>query len=224
MSDIFREVDEEIRRERYKSLWDRFGLWVIAVAVIIVVGTAGYRGWIYWKEEQAKSAGDLFLNAVALSEDGKHEETKQAFAELEGTAGGYPMLARMRSATDLALAGDKEGALAAFEAIAADGALAGIYRDIARLRAGYMAIDLGDFDRAADNLEAIAGDDNPWRFLAREALAVSAWKAGDLAATRSRLEGVIGQEGVSSDVESRARRLLDLVNAVQGTPKEGSDS
>ena len=42
MSDIFREVDEEIRHERYKRLWDRFGPYLIAVALLIVVGTAAF--------------------------------------------------------------------------------------------------------------------------------------------------------------------------------------
>ncbi len=58
MSDIFREVDEDIRHEKYRRLWDRFGSWVIAVAVLIVVGTGGYRGWLYWQDTQSQSAGE----------------------------------------------------------------------------------------------------------------------------------------------------------------------
>ena len=45
MSDIFREVDEDIRRDQIKKLWDRFGPYVLGLALLIVLGTAGYRGW-----------------------------------------------------------------------------------------------------------------------------------------------------------------------------------
>ena len=70
MSDIFREVDEEIRHERYKRLWDRFGPYLIAVALLIVVGTAAYRGWVYWRETEAQASGDVFVQAVRLAEEG----------------------------------------------------------------------------------------------------------------------------------------------------------
>ena len=64
MSDIFREVDEDIRNERFKRLWDRFGPYVIGVAVLIVVVTAGYRGWQYWQNSQAAATGDRFVAAI----------------------------------------------------------------------------------------------------------------------------------------------------------------
>ena len=38
VSDIFHEVDEEVRREQLKKLWDRYGIYLIALAVLVVVG------------------------------------------------------------------------------------------------------------------------------------------------------------------------------------------
>src|SRR6476620_8362432 len=89
MSDIFREVDEDIRREQYKKLWDRFGIYVIGLAVLIVVLTAGYRGWVYWQDRQAQAAGDRFLAALQLATDGKHTEAEAALATIaaDGTGG-----------------------------------------------------------------------------------------------------------------------------------------
>ncbi|NRG18964.1 tetratricopeptide repeat protein [Rhizobiales bacterium] len=224
MSDIFREVDEEIRRERYKSLWDRFGPYVIAVAVLIVVATAGYRGWQYWQTTAAREAGDRFIQAINLSDEDQQQE---AIARLEGLSdatGGYPLLSRMRKATDLALSGQKEEALAEFDAVAADGSYDGVYRDLAALRAGYLAMESEDYAGVADRLEALTGEDNPWRFLAREALAFAAWKDGDNANVRKWLDGIVEAEGVPAEVESRANLLLELLNAAEGTPEEGKNS
>ena len=55
MADIFQEVDEEVRREQLKKLWDRYGIVVIAAAVLIIAGVAGYRGYQYWLAKQAAS-------------------------------------------------------------------------------------------------------------------------------------------------------------------------
>jgi hypothetical protein len=73
MSDIFKEVDEDLRREQVRKLWDRYGPYVIGLAILIVVATAGYRGWEYWQERQAQATGDRFLAALALANKGEHE-------------------------------------------------------------------------------------------------------------------------------------------------------
>lgn len=220
MSDIFREVDEEIRHERFKRLWDRFGPYLIALAVLIVVGTAAYRGWLYWRETEAQASGDVFISASRLAEDGKFAEAEARLAELADAQGGYPVLAGMRAAALKAEAGDPAAAMAAFDAIADDGRKEPLLRDIARLRAGYLAMDLEDYAGAASRLEVLSGDDNAWRFLAREALALSAWKQEDAAAARRWIEGIVDQEGAPSDVVTRARTVLDLINAAEGTPGE----
>ena len=106
MSDIFREVDEEIRHERYKRLWDRFGPYLIAVALLIVVGTAAYRGWVYWRETEAQASGDVFVQAVRLAEEGKFADAEARLGELSDAPGGYPSLARLRAASLQAQAGD----------------------------------------------------------------------------------------------------------------------
>ena len=72
MTDIFKEVDEDLRREQFRKLWDRFGPYVIGLAILIVVATAGIRGWDYWQEKQAQATGDRFLAALDLANQGKH--------------------------------------------------------------------------------------------------------------------------------------------------------
>ncbi|NJL09061.1 MAG: tetratricopeptide repeat protein, partial [Methylacidiphilales bacterium] len=57
MSDIFREVEEEVRREKLRALWDKYGGLVLALAVAIVIGVAGWRGWEWWQHRQAEAAG-----------------------------------------------------------------------------------------------------------------------------------------------------------------------
>jgi len=45
VSDIFREVDEEVRRDQFKKLWERYGIFFIALAVLFVAAVGGWRGY-----------------------------------------------------------------------------------------------------------------------------------------------------------------------------------
>ncbi|WP_054782613.1 tetratricopeptide repeat protein [Pseudovibrio denitrificans] len=111
MSDIFREVDEEVRSDQFSKLWKRFAPVVYLTAGLIVVGTAGYRGYEYWQTKQSQAAGTEFLEAVKLSDAGNYAEAQAAFVSMEGAIGGYPMMAKMRVGTELALEGKSDEAI-----------------------------------------------------------------------------------------------------------------
>lgn len=216
MSDIFREVDEDIRQEKYRRLWDRFGPWVIALAVVVVVGTGGYRGWLYWQETQAQASGAKFQEAVRAAESGKLDEAENLLAELEDSSGGYPVLARLRAASLQEKSGDKEAALASFDAIAANTSVDSSFRDIASLRAAYLAADLKDYTAVADRAEPLTGDRNPFRAGAREILAVSAWKAGDVDKAREWMNAISGDLETPTDVTRRIQVLNEVITAENG--------
>jgi hypothetical protein len=226
MSDIFREVDEDIRQEKYRRLWDRFGPWVIGVAVLIVIGTGGYRGWLYWQEQQSQSAGDRFFEAVRLSEDQNYQEAAAIYGELESSIGGYPALARLRQATDLANAGKSAEALAEFDGLSNDSSLMDALRDVAALRAGYLAVDLEDYTAVADRVERLTGDTGPFRAAARELLALSAWKNGDAATAQKWITALEEDQQTPVDVNRRVSLLADVIRAGDGsatTDGEGSN-
>ena len=88
MADIFHEVDEEVRRERLQKLWDRYSIYIIALAVLIVASIGAWRGYEYWQAKQAAAAGAQFETALNLSESGKHAEAEAAFAKIAARSAG----------------------------------------------------------------------------------------------------------------------------------------
>src|SRR6185312_15803381 len=103
MSDVFREVDEDLRREQLRKLWDRFAPYVIALAVLIVLGVSGYKLWEYWTQHQAQGTGDRFIAATDLADQGKADDAVKALQAItnDGT-GAYPTLAQFRIASQKA--------------------------------------------------------------------------------------------------------------------------
>jgi hypothetical protein len=219
MSDVFREVDEDLRREQIKKLWERFGSYVIAVAILIVVGTAGYRGWQYWQERRAEANGDRFVAALKLASDGKHDDAQAALAAIiKDGSGGYPVLARLRAAGEKATAGDDKGAVADYDAIAATGAAPRLIKDLARLRAALILVESASAADLESRVGALAAAGNPWRQSAREILGLAAWRLGDLAGARKYFNDIASDQATSQSFRSRAQLMLALIDARQGKP------
>jgi hypothetical protein len=213
VTDIFHEVDEEVRRERLKKLWERYGGYFVAACVVVVVGVGGWRGYEWWQAKQAALSGAAFEQAVTLAESGKHAEAAAAFAKLsaDGTAG-YRVLARLREAAELATT-DRKAAVAAYDAIATDNRVGQVVQDLAAVRAGYLLVDSAPYSEILHRLESATVPDRAFRHSAREILALSAWKAGDTSAVRQWTEMIMGDPQTPPGPRSRAQMLSELIAA-----------
>jgi hypothetical protein len=219
MSDIFKEVDEDIRREQLKKLWDRFGIYVLALAAIIVLGTAGWKGWEYWQEQRAQASGDRFLAAVKLSGDGKHDEAIAALQKLtENGSGAYPVMAGFAIAAEKAKAGDKDAAVAEYDKIIADRGTSSEVKSLAKLRAALLLVDTISLSDMEARVGDLATTGNVWRHTAREVLGLTAWRTGDYAAARKYFEQITSDQGAPQDTQRRAQLMLTLITAHLGEP------
>jgi hypothetical protein len=213
VSDIFNEVDEEVRREQLKRLWDQYSIYIVALAVLIVLLVAGWRGYEWWAAKKAAEAGAAFQSAIELSEQGKHAEAEAALAKIAATgASGYLDLSRLREAAELAQT-DPKAAASAYDALAADNRIPPLLRDLAALRAGFILVDNAPFADVRLRLEPLAKPDGVFRNTARELLGLSAWRAGDLAAARSWFDMIMGDPTASPATRRRIDMLMTLAAA-----------
>jgi hypothetical protein len=209
---FFREVQEEIRHEKAKAIWDRFGALIIGLALAIILATAGFVAYEYWQETRSGTAGDAFGQALQLAREGKTDEALAAFKKIEDEShGAYPVLARMRGATVLADKGDAAGAVSAFDAVAADRSVDSSLRDVARIRAAYILVDSGSYADVAKRVEQLAVDTNPMRVSAREALALSAWKEGKGDDAMKLFKQIADDDAAPQDAQQRANLMIELL-------------
>ena len=211
MSDIFREVDEEVRREQLKRLWDRYGILIIAAALLLIVGVGGWRGYERWEAKKAATAGTAFEAAAVLAEQGKHQEAEEAFAKVAADSPtSYRVLAKLREAAELAQR-DPKAAIASFKALAVDASLGQLQQDFAAVRAGQLMVDQSTFDEIKAVLEPLTTADRPFRHSARALLALAAWRANDIAATKRWSEMVITDPESPVSTRGQIEMLLSLV-------------
>ncbi|MBR0713720.1 tetratricopeptide repeat protein [Bradyrhizobium liaoningense] len=214
MSELFDEVDEEVRREQLKKLWDKYSIYLIALMVLIVAAVGGWRGYQYLEAKKAAEAGAAFEKAVELSDQGKHAEAEAAFTELAAKApSGYRTLARLRAAAEIS-ARDPKAAAKMYDDIAADRSVAGEQQALAKIRAAGLLLDTAGYADIQQRLEASTASASTFRHTARELLALSAWRNGDTTAARKWLDAIAEDGETPPSMRSRAEALQALLPAV----------
>jgi hypothetical protein len=213
MSDIFREVDEDVRRDRAAEFWQKYQTYIIAAVVLIVIATGGWRFYDWRRTQAAEAAGARFENALELERAGKSGEAQAAFARLAGDAPrGYASLARLSSAAELAKT-DPAGAIAAYDALAEDVTLGALFREAARLRAAILRLDNGEADKARTALEGLAAPTGAYRHTAREILGAAALAAGDYDGAGRWLDMVASDPEAPQGAKQNAELMLGLVRS-----------
>ncbi|MEO6946507.1 MAG: tetratricopeptide repeat protein [Nitrobacter sp.] len=219
MSELFGEVDEELRREQLKRIWDRYSALIIAAAVLIVAAVGGWRGYQYLEAKKAAVAGSAFEAAAGLADQNKSAEAEAAFTKLAATApSGYRNLSRLRAAAEAAKrdpkAGNIKAAVKLYDEIAADGGFSSTERDLARVRAAGLLLDTETYNNMLQRLEPTTAPEATFRHTARELLALSAWRANDTTAARKWLDMIAEDGQTPSSLRSRAEALQALLPPV----------
>ncbi|HEV7636844.1 MAG TPA: tetratricopeptide repeat protein [Bradyrhizobium sp.] len=214
MSELFDEVDEEVRREQLKKLWDRYSIYIVAGALLIIAAVGGWRGYQYLEAKKAAEAGATFDKAVELSEQNKHPEAEAAFNDLAAKApSGYRLLARLRAAAEAANR-DPQAAAKMYDEIAADRSVAAPERDLAKVRAAGLLLETASYPNMLSRLEPAAAPGATFRHTARELLALSAFRANDTAAARRWVDLIAGDGETPPSLRSRAEAIQALLPPV----------
>jgi len=214
---FLREVDEAVRQERYKKLWDQYGVYALGLAALIVAGVAAYKGWAYWQERQAQAAGAKFSEALTMLDGADATRAKDVLALLaEEGPPGYRVLARFQLAAAEAKAGDIDKAVADYDALASDSSVDEILRGHATLQAAALRLDKADYAEMERRLKDLAEGNSAWRFSARELLGLSAYRLNDMREAEKQFSALVGDQGTPPNLRERADMMLALI---VGTPQ-----
>ena len=214
MSELFDEVDEDVRRDQLKRLWEKYSIYIIAGAILIIAAVGGWRGYQYLEAKRAAEAGVAFDKAVELSEQNKHAEAEAAFTDLAAKApSGYRMLARLRAAAEVANR-DPKAAAKLYDDIAADRSVGAPEQDLAKVRAAGLLLETSSYPGMLARLEPATAPGATFRHTARELLALSAWRANDTAAARQWLDLIANDGETPPSLRSRAEALQALLPPV----------
>lgn len=214
MSELFDEVDEDVRREQLKKLWDQYSIYIVGAAFLIIAAVGGWRGYQYLEAKKAAEAGTAFDKAVELSEQNKHSEAEAAFNDLAATApSGYRLLAQLRVAGEVANR-DPQAAVKLYDDIAADRSVSALDQELAKIRTAQLLVETSTYPNLLARIESETAPGATFRHTARELLALSAWRANDMTSARKWLDMIANDGETPPGLRSRAEALQALLPPV----------
>jgi len=208
VSDIFREVEEDVRKERLEKLWKAYGEYVIALLVLAVLGVGGWQGWLRYEESQRAKAAGQFVAAEHITNP---TQAAAAYDALSKTApSGYGELAKLSRANALVSGGKNDDAVAIYKDIANSDS--GPLGAVARLRAAWLLADSTPRADLVTLLAPLNADNNAWHEMVREVLAYSDYKAGKVKDAAGEFDTLANDPESPDALKNRARAFAAFLH------------
>lgn len=213
MSDVFEEVEENLRAERWGSLFRKW--WPIAaavagVAVLVVGGIWFFDARKTWTGAEASVAYQRGLDALQAENTAAAEA---AFVQAEGAGNPEYRAAALMQRAGLRLNdGDSAGAVALFDQ-AAEATHDPMTADLAHLKAALVLMDSGSLEDVTARLSPLTQDDRPYRFMAQEALAMARLQHGQTDAARQQLQALNLQLDLPESMRQRVQMALETIES-----------
>jgi hypothetical protein len=208
---LLREIDEELRHDQLLKLWKRYGRFIVAAVALVLIGVAGYQYWQHRTEMRRAAASQTLVTATQNAETDPAGSLDRLKSIVDSGPSGHAVLARFQEAALLAQSGDEAGAAEVYRTIA-ETAPEQILRDLARMLHGILLLDRANDPVIAEEsrglLAPLTADDSPWRYSAREAVAILDLLVGKVADGRQALTALAGDPSAPAGVRERAGQLL----------------
>ena len=209
MSDIFREVEEDVRKERLEKLWKTYGEYLIALIVIAVLGVGGWQVWLRYKASQADKASTAFTVAQKITDPAQAAAAYDVLTK--NTPSGYGQLALLSKANALSSGNKTSEAVALYKDIA--GKNNGPMGAVARLRAAWLLADTASRADLESLLAPINTDKSAWKQMAREVLAYSDYKAGKTQEAARAFDILANDTSSPDSLKNRTRAFAAFLKA-----------
>jgi hypothetical protein len=207
VSDIFREIDEELRRDNLLKLWSRYGRYIVAIAVLALVVAGAIVAWRDHQLSERRGQSTRYAGALTLARDGKESDAAKVFAAIANESGGYAVLASFEEAGLLAKSGDHEVAAAAYDRIAAGNDLDPNFHGLAVLLSVMQRMPETDPHTTIDRLEPLIASGNPWRPTAVELMALARLQSGDRSGALDLFKSLADDLATPQNLRARAAEM-----------------
>ncbi len=220
---LFREIDEDLRADRLRTLWRRFGPYVIGAAVAVVLLVAVNEGWAWWQQSNAARSSDALYVALDAAQEGDVEAALEALGPVEETGSGqYPVLAKFAEAAFLAEQGNSEEAVAVYDGLAASLSELRL-RELALVLAAFNLVDSADVDSVETRINGLIASGSPLAGAAREALGLAQYKAGQANAALATFKAADADANATNDLKARVNVYIAQLEA-EGAVAPGVDA
>jgi hypothetical protein len=203
VTDIFREVEEDVRRERFEKLWKAYGNYMVAALALVFLGIGGWQLWDRHEQQERAKVAAAFVAAQRISNP---QAAASAFNDVAHTAPkGYALVARLSEAGAMMASGQQSSAIDLYKQIAKDDS--GAIGMVARLRAAWALADSASRDQLQDLLKPLNQPGSAWRQNAQEVLAYADYRAMDTKSALAKFSALAADPQAPDSTRRRAEAM-----------------
>ncbi len=208
MSDIIRQIDEDLRREKLSKLWNKYGLYAVSVIIVIVFTVIGYQLNVSISKTKNEILVETFINAT---NDNNFIKQIPLYEEIISSNNEYLSgLAALRTSNLQVQNGNIEEGYSTLEKIAENIEYDVVIRDLATYLL-FMA-KMEDPDDLASNLNLTNEriESSPFKYSFLEIIAVRKLILGDYAEAKKDFEDLISNLDLPIEIRNRAIKFIEL--------------
>jgi hypothetical protein len=213
VSDLFEEVEEQLRSDRYRTFAFKILPWVLGLAAAALIAALGWWGWSHYQDQQVGKASEQYEAGIEALQQGRADQATKLFTGVaQSQAKAYRSLALMQLG-GLQLSQNKTAAAVKFFDQAADAAPDPMIGDAARLKSAFALLDTAPEKDVEARLTPLLQDGRPYRVEAREALAFAKLTGGNLAGARGDFVIISGMLDAPEGARARAKAAIGLIDS-----------
>ena len=209
MGDVFQEVDEDIRKDRIKSIWKRYRIFFILFLLFVIGAVCFNSFWTQYKLKKVEERSEKYFFAMdeATVNAQKGVDALKIFSDEEYDSSYHVLLANLKEAAIRRSKNDLHNALNIYENILENN-IEQAYKDFVQIQLAEVLMELGNLEEAKTILFDVSNANTAFASVAKEYIGYISMQEGDLIKARNIFEELTEGATTPITIKNRVKDIL----------------
>lgn len=214
---LLKEIETDLKNEQMKSLWDKYGLFIIIAVALALTAAVSFETFKAWSNKRNQELSNAYAVAVSLQNQGRFDESLGILDNLAKSSHEvYADAAKLQIANIYFEQNKNDQALDVLRNLAEKRSANPQMRDVATIK---LASYLLDSDTPSIQIQALleplAKEDGSWANIAHELLAMLAIRDGDMKKAQAEYTKIVNSASATDALKARAQDMVTIIGDQQ---------
>lgn len=210
---FIREIDEELKNEQLKRIWEKYGLFIILFVAAAVTAAVSFESFKAWQDKRNQSFSDTYAYALNLQNQGRYAESLEVLDKLEKSGKAvYSNIAEIQKANIFIEQNKIEEAIAVLENVVNAKDFNPQIKQIAIIKLASYKLDYAPSQEIQELLEPLVKENGVWTNIAKELLAMLAIRDNDIEGAQTLYQEISVAANTPETLKARAQDMLNVIN------------
>ena len=208
MSDILRQVDEDLKKDRLLAIWNSYRVYIVGFIILILISLSGYQYYLSSSKSKNEAIVEAYINAISSTDN---NISLNQLMKLDQSSNSYIKgLSKLKRVELYFALENNEEALQLLESISNDDTLNQVIRDLALYKYLMVQLDILDADQYFAIIDEQILRDSKFKYLFKELKAIKYLIQGKKTNSLEIFDTIILDESAPSDLKIRAEKYKKI--------------